>query len=370
MKPIFASLALLGLAGLSFVAAESFTIGTSTTTLQVANFNVGTLTITNPVSTLDVGTLHLSSMVANSVPVFDGNTNMVPSSMTTNVLDLLYTESGNLTNWGKLPTNTFASIASQTYQATNANLTTLANPSSVYGAPVLSDGANTIFLPHALGQSIFDDFLGFTGASPGGGLLNWAAEVNATGTAVASAGSTTNPGQVSLTISTSASSRAGIYVLSTTGTDVMLGAGIWFFEYLVKIQALSDVTDTYRIRLGPGNNRVEVDFTDGVYFRYTDTVNSGLWEGVCRSNNVETATSLGIAPSTSFQKLGILVNSDASLVTFYTNGVSAGTCNLHIPVSRSMGLSNIGLYRTAGTSNSRSMTLDYVYFYYKLNASR
>lgn len=85
--------------------------------VPVATDTTGTQwTPTNSISLDDViaGTLSLSNMLANVVPVFDANTNMVPSSMTTNVLDLLYSQSGNITNWGKLTTNEFLPLAGGT----------------------------------------------------------------------------------------------------------------------------------------------------------------------------------------------------------------------------------------------------------------
>lgn len=85
--------------------------------VPVATDTTGTQwTPTNSISLDDViaGTLSLSNMTANVIPGFDSNTNMVPTSMTTNVLDLLYSQSGNLTNWGKLTTNEFLPLAGGT----------------------------------------------------------------------------------------------------------------------------------------------------------------------------------------------------------------------------------------------------------------
>lgn len=73
------------------------------------------VTPTNGIPELYVEHLHSTNTAfANTVPVFDNSSppEMVPSSMTTNVLALLMSQSGNITNWGKITTNSMAALAS------------------------------------------------------------------------------------------------------------------------------------------------------------------------------------------------------------------------------------------------------------------
>ena len=109
--------------------------------------------------------------------------------------------------------------------------------------------------------------------------------------------------------------------------------GRWKLEQLIRTPtALSDGTTTYSLRPGFLVS-VSAESTDGVFFRYTHSVNSGKWQFVTRANGVETITDTGItvAVSTDY-KLNIEVQSDGLKAFALINGVAVASSTLTIPV--------------------------------------
>lgn len=107
------------------------------------------------------------------------------------------------------------------------------------------------------------------------------------------------------------------------------------FRERIAMSNLSDGTNTFSVRQGfvtasvAGNAS---ELSDGIFFRYTHSVNSGKWECVTRTSGVETATDSGISPSaTVFDIMEIRINSNASSVGFYINGTLVATNTTNIP---------------------------------------
>lgn len=123
--------------------------------------------------------------------------------------------------------------------------------------------------------------------------------------------------------------------------------------------ALSDGTDRYTIRVGFLDS-VSAEPTDGVYFRYSDNLSSGVIQCVTRANGVETVVSSGItfAINTNY-KFNIEVLPDGSKVFFSINGVLVASQTLTIPVGagRETGYGAF-ILGTLGTT-SRSFFTDY-----------
>lgn len=65
------------------------------------------------------------------------------------------------------------------------------------------------------------------------------------------------------------------------------------YEAAIRLTTLSDVTNTYSIWAGFGD-RVTAEPTDGTYFRYTHSVNSGKFECVTSNNATRTAVDTGV----------------------------------------------------------------------------
>jgi hypothetical protein len=108
---------------------------------------------------------------------------------------------------------------------------------------------------------------------------------------------------------------------------------------------------------------VSAESVDGVFFRYTHSVNGGKWQAVCRSNNVETAEDTGIIVIAASQtyKLEVDVNATGTSAAFRINGTLTNTITTNIPTGagRETGFGHMVL-RSVGTAAVNASDLDYV----------
>jgi hypothetical protein len=174
------------------------------------------------------------------------------------------------------------------------------------------------------------------------------------------------PGILTLSTGTTTTGRS---FSNTTSNAILLGYGEFYTEGAIRITTLSDGTDSFSYIYGLGDVTSAAP-TDGVYFRYTHSENSGQWVCVTVANAVETATNLGapyaVAAGT-WYKMRVNVNSDASSVDFLIDDVVVATHTTNIPstAGRQTGYLQ-GIRKTAGTT-ARTSEIDYTIVRYKLN---
>lgn len=205
---------------------------------------------------------------------------------------------------------------------------------------------------------IFDDFVGT--ANGGIGPFNFNPAISGTAAQV----NITQPGTdafgvIECLTGSKSTGRAGI---ETSSSSIRFGGGKHVFETRCRVPTLSDGTNRFTVRIGFGDN-ITTDPTDGAFFRYVDSVNSGNWVCVTRSNGVETTSNTSIAPTTTgWQKLRIEVNAAASSVEFFIDGTSVATITTNIPsgAGRETAI-NLGIVKSLGTT-SREFEADWVYF--------
>lgn len=208
----------------------------------------------------------------------------------------------------------------------------------------------------------FEDFLnnaGFQG--------NLVSATSGTGAATnAGTGEQSAPGVVIHTTGTTATGRSGLL----SGVSAFrFGAGKTIYETRVRLSNLSDGTDTFTVRLGYLDS-VSAESTDGIFFRYTHSVNGGFWQGVCRNNNTESVANFSVAPvTTGWQKLALTVYADGSRVDF-TIGTTTLSVTTNIPTAagRETGIGHF-ILKSLGTT-ARTMSLDYVYHALNLTTAR
>ena len=169
---------------------------------------------------------------------------------------------------------------------------------------------------------------------------------------------------------------AGVLVCSTgtstaggsTLNDVTYQATFGFgYEYTLTwraaLETLSDGTETYKVRIGFLDSVSSATPTDGAYFRYTHSANGGRWEAVTVSNSTETAEDTGIAADvTTYHIFKVFVNSDATQVDFYIDGVKTNDITTNI-INSSARLTGkvLTIEKTAG-STARTLYCDYYDF--------
>jgi hypothetical protein len=149
--------------------------------------------------------------------------------------------------------------------------------------------------------------------------------------------------------------------LSTVNMSIMnLGNGFAAFASRGRIVTLSNATNTYTQRIGFLDS-VTAEPTDGVFFRYTDSVNSGQYVCVARSNNVETVVNTTVAAAANvFVKLDVAVES-GSRASFYINDVRVAEITANIPVAsgRELGFGKATI-RSVGNAAVSEHDLDYI----------
>lgn len=208
-----------------------------------------------------------------------------------------------------------------------------------------------------------------------GGSEHWIHAWSGTGAIVNSVavGSLNALGIVSLELGTTTTGSASVYSKPSSGaaSSVKLGLGRARFAAKHAVHTLSDGTNTYTTRLGFIDSN-SGESTDGVFFRYTDGVNAGKWQAVCRSNGTETTADTGITPvADTWHLFEIDVNADGTSVSFSIDSSVVATITTNIPTGagRETGYGAMAL-KSAGTTSTSGGYIDYMEIEYLFTSSR
>lgn len=127
---------------------------------------------------------------------------------------------------------------------------------------------------------------------------------------------------------------------------------------------LSDATNTYTARMGIFDV-LSGEPTNGLYFRYTHSVNGGRWQAVSRLAGVDTAVDTGIAATASNNGNGsfeIRTSADGNTVTFFIDDVLVATITTGLPaIGTSLGF-GFNFSRSLGTAAFNAASFDYMMF--------
>lgn len=197
-------------------------------------------------------------------------------------------------------------------------------------------------------------FYAFDDMVSNAGDMNWTVTNTGAGSGQSSAAEPTGGGGLgwlSFGLGTTATGRSARH---TTGTAINFSNGVATYSCYGQIGALSSGTETYTARWGFHDSQ-SAESVDGVFFRYTDGVNSGKFQAVTRANNVETAADTGITAATGTgYKLTITVSASVPQAVFAINGTTVATITTNIPTTSArtvgagiMGLKSLGITATA-----------------------
>lgn len=157
-------------------------------------------------------------------------------------------------------------------------------------------------------------------------------------------GTAGHPGILQMTAASGGHAIAETYRYSMT-----VGGGPVYFDALMYIPALSTGSEGFVIQLGFSDAFFIGGETNGIYFTYTDSVNSGQFQCVTNSSSTLTTTNTSVAVvANTYYHLNITVNSNATSVAFNINGVNVATNTTNIPSSAMKIL--FGLYQSVGSS--------------------
>lgn len=180
-------------------------------------------------------------------------------------------------------------------------------------------------------------------------------------------GTATNPGQAIF----NGTGTNYFYLVdpNMNGGSILPGGGQINNNFVFDLVTLSGSGNTYTLYIGLCNNSdvsQQQAVTSGIYFQYTDTVNSGNWQIVCNNASVSTVTNTSVAASTGFHNYGISINAAGTSVEFFIDHILVGTITTNFPT--------IGTAPTcfalSSAGNVPNMILDLWYFQNTLTTPR
>lgn len=193
--------------------------------------------------------------------------------------------------------------------------------------------------------SFFDDFFFGSGSFAAG------TQFISTGSGAASSNfnaETNHPGMITLTTGTTTTGRT-VCSSSSATTSIVLGGGAIRFGSVFIIPTLSDGTNTFTIRTGLTNGG-NGDGNYGVYFRYTNGVNGGEWQGVALDGGAETTLDTNTAADTSWHRYEFEITAAGTSVEFFIDGSSVGTISSGLPTVGQTGVTPLAIQKSAGTT--------------------
>jgi hypothetical protein len=162
-----------------------------------------------------------------------------------------------------------------------------------------------------------------------------------------------------------------------TGQQIQFGGGTWMYESYIAIEILSNATERYRFITGFGDLATNASENNGIIFTYDEgsnfngTISSPNWQCVTTNNLVRTLTTTSVPVTTSWVKLRIIVNADATEVKFYIDGILVATHTTNIPTFASGRRLKVkqSIVKTVGTT-SRNVNCDYLFYENNLTTLR
>lgn len=212
--------------------------------------------------------------------------------------------------------------------------------------------------------SLRNRFYTFTDCLSGVQENGWGFSTSGTGAGVnaTSIGSLNALGILQLDLGTTTTGRAAITANALSAPSVLLfGLGRARFASKCAVSTLSNGTDTFQARVGFLDGVTGSDPVDGVYFRYSDSINGGKWQAVTRSNNTESVADTGISVAAgTWRLLSIDVNAAGTSAAFSIDGSVVATITTNIPNAngRDTGY-GVAAIKSAGTTATAAMQVDY-----------
>jgi len=154
---------------------------------------------------------------------------------------------------------------------------------------------------------------------------------------------------------------------SANAQQFQFGGGNWIYESYIEVDTLSDATDRFRFMSGFGNVATNLNETIGAFFTYDEggTINgttaSPNWQCITINGGVRTLTTTSVPVTTTWTKLRIVVNPDATSVSFYVNGTLVAFHTTNIPVFTSRFKVKQMIAKALGVNN-RFVYCDYIFY--------
>lgn len=365
-----------GLVGNAFTLAGSGSIATSgagstiTTALtgltnHAILIGAGTSTITKLGPNATAGKVVMSAGAAAD-PIF--STPTYPSSSGSSGVIITSDGTNNIYSTSTYPNGNASGdllYGSGTNAYSNLSLPTTA------GVEVHYNGTTVTYYNPLQESKLLDDFYG---SSVAPGSLPWRTQASGTGSTVTANGTDTDsahPGTVACVSGTTTTGYGGITLNGNAGKPIILGGGAITHIWVVRIDNLSNGTDTYTLFAGLTDQvSMSTTITNGVYFTYADAGGGGTqpnWILNTVKASAATNTNSATAAATGWTTLMMQINSGGTSVQFFINGSSVATVATNIPTTSICPA--FGILKSAGTT-SRTVSADLFYHYQYLTTTR
>jgi hypothetical protein len=212
----------------------------------------------------------------------------------------------------------------------------------------------------AVGRRLFQYVTDFMGASYTATNESAITFDSSSGSIAQGTATTARPGVATLSIAGSSSARVSLTGNSTFDNLFLGNSAVWTANAAFSVPTLSNGTVRFTLRFGFIDS-VTAESTDGCFFRYSDNVNSGKWQGVCRDNTTESVCDTGVTVGAgNWDDIKVGVNSAGTLATFVVNDTSSCTINSNIPTAAGR-LTTYGVYVQKNISTTtRTVDIDYM----------
>lgn len=243
---------------------------------------------------------------------------------------------------------------------------TITNADGTIGNPIISS-----FTPNSI-LSVFDDFVGAEFAN-NADLISQQVWFNSNGglpwNQTSTLGTSANPGVIGNP--SFGSGDNGLYLNNSTGTlapQILLGGGTITLNFIIKVATLSTASPRYILRVGFGDTS-NADQANGLYFEYSDNINSGNWVYKSSKASSRTTSNSSTAVTSAYHNLQISVNAAGTSASFSVDGVSLGTAiSTNIPVLAITPF--VDIVQSAGTVADNSIIIDLFYMNQILTTAR
>lgn len=170
--------------------------------------------------------------------------------------------------------------------------------------------------------------------------------------------------------STATAADAGMISLTGPAPTFFLKTGITEFRQLVRVPTLSDGTNRFIAQFGISDATITGDVSNGVYFEYSDNVNSGNWTCCAALASTRTKINSGIpVVAGAWTEIVFRTHSDGNGADFSVNGVAAGSVTSNMPTGVNTGIKPLHFKKSLGTA-ARSIQSDYVFLGYSFRPGR
>ena len=141
-------------------------------------------------------------------------------------------------------------------------------------------------------------------------------------------------------------------VVGFNNGNILIGGGVITLQWFVKLSALSALGQRYLVRLGLTiNDNAITDPDYGLWFEYSDNVNSGNWQIKAAEAGTSTIANTSTAATTNWTVYKIVINAAGTSVAYYINGTEVANSPITTNLPARVLIPQVQLYKSTGVNN-------------------